>query len=189
MAYEPRKAAQLIAALILKNGGRDLDVLKAVKLVYLIDRESIKKYGYPVLDEPRVSMRLGPVNSCTYDFIKGEIPYEDTGWADFVTDKENHEIGLADEKLGLEDLDELSESDIECLDAVWGQHGNKEPLELRNWTHDRKNIPEWQDPNGGSVPIDIKSIFEAVGVPNAAEMAEQYEEMQALDRVFAKSKA
>lgn len=42
MSYEPRKAAQLIVYLILKSGGPALNVLKAVKLVYMIDRESIK---------------------------------------------------------------------------------------------------------------------------------------------------
>ena len=65
MTYEPKKAAQLIAYLILKSGQDRLYVLKTIKLVYLVDRESIKRFGFPVLDEKRCSMPHGPVNSMT----------------------------------------------------------------------------------------------------------------------------
>ena len=74
MSYNPRKAAQTIAFFAIKNSGRPINTLKAVKLVYLADREAIALYGSPIQDERRVAMPLGPVNSTTYDFIKGEVP-------------------------------------------------------------------------------------------------------------------
>ncbi len=52
--YNPVKAAQVIAYLAYKEPGKTLDVLKAIKLVYLADRESITQFGAPILDESRV---------------------------------------------------------------------------------------------------------------------------------------
>ena len=66
MSYDPRKAAQTIAYFSIKNGGKPLHVVRAVKLVYLADRESTARSGFPIQDETRVSMRHGPVNSSTY---------------------------------------------------------------------------------------------------------------------------
>ena len=41
MGYNPRKAAQVIAYYALKTGERSIDFIKAIKLVYLGDRERV----------------------------------------------------------------------------------------------------------------------------------------------------
>jgi len=75
-SYNARKAAQVIAYLAMKAGHARLPVLKAVKLVYLADRESLSRFGFPLLEEPQVSMPHGPVNSTTYSHINGEEDLE-----------------------------------------------------------------------------------------------------------------
>ena len=52
MTYDPRKAAQTIAYLTVKNGRTPLNILKAVKLVYLADREECAPIRVP---DPRRS--------------------------------------------------------------------------------------------------------------------------------------
>ena len=47
-----------------------LDVLKAVKLLYFIDRLHLRTYGRPVLGDFYVAMKLGPVPSHAYDELK-----------------------------------------------------------------------------------------------------------------------
>lgn len=184
MGYEPRKAAQLLAYLILKSGGEKLSVLKAIKLVYLVDRESIKRFGFPVLDEKRCSMPHGPVNSMTYDYVSGVYDTEECGWSDFLRDRENHDIALASRDIDPDALDELSEADIECADAVWERFGHMTKWQLRDWTHDPRNVPEWEEPNGGSAIIPLQRILNAVGVADAEQFVEAAKNFKEVDKAF-----
>lgn len=170
MSYDPRKAAQTIAYLAVKNGRKPLNVLKAIKLVYLADRESVRCSGFPIQDEPHYSMPHGPVNSTTYRFIQGEVPPEDArGWGEFLTDRNAHRVGLVNPQIDTDDLDELSDADISVIDSVWEQFGHMSGWELVDWTHDPNNVPEWEDPNGSSNPIPLRRMMEALGLSQAAE--------------------
>ncbi len=172
MSYDPRKAAQTIAYLTIKNGCEPLHVVKAVKLVYLADRESVGRYGFPIQDEPRVSMKHGPVNSKTYAFINGEYDPTQCGWAEFLNDRDNHRIGLADRKTSVDDLDELSDADIEVLDAVWARFGGMNQWQLRDWTHQNDNVPEWEDPGNTSTEIPLERMMRALEVEEAHRQSE-----------------
>ncbi|UXT64144.1 SocA family protein [Agrobacterium tumefaciens] len=184
MAYNPLKAAQIIARFIQRTESTSINVLKAVKLVYLADRESIARYGFPILDETRVSMPHGPVNSTTYSHINGEHDLAACGWSAVLEDKEHHQIALADPAITVDDLDELSDADLECIDAVWDQFGHMNQWDLRDWTHDPKNVPEWEDPTGGSNPIPLIRIMTALGMENATDLAEVVTDHRKVDRLF-----
>lgn len=188
MTYEPKKAAQLIAYLILKSGGQTLNVLKAVKLVYLVDRESIARFGFPVLDEKRCSLPHGPVNSLTYSYIAGDYDPEQSGWSEFLRDRENHNVALARPDIDVDSLDELSDADMECADVVWERFGAMTQWQLRDWTHDPRNIPEWEDPNGGSTEIPLQRIMHSVGVEGAENFTEVVETYRLIDQAFEKAR-
>ena len=176
-SYDPRKAAQTIAYLAVKNGRNPLNILKAVKLVYLADRESVRRHGFPIQEELHYSLPHGPVNTTTYAFMKGEVhPDLATGWGEFLADRSNHRIGLRNREIDLDELDELSDADIAILDAVWEQFGNMDPWQLRDWTHDPHNVPEWEDPNGSSQVIPLRRMMEALGIENAADQEEAVQE-------------
>lgn len=184
VAYNVKKAAQTIAYLALKNGGKPLPVLTAVKLVYLADRESIARYGFPIQAEARVSMRHGPVNSKTYSYIQGEEQTGAAEWAEYLRDREDHMIALSRTDLSPADLDELSDADVAALDAVWDQFGQWDRWTLVNWTHDPKNLPEWEDPGPSSNPIPLKRIMQAVQVPNAVDQAALVRDFDRIDSLF-----
>jgi len=181
--YNPVKAAQVIAYLARKTPGKSLDILKAVKLVYLADRESIARYGAPILDERRVSMPHGPVNSQTYSHMNGEHDLDACGWSAFLEDRANHQIAVKD---GISDdnLDELSDADIECLDEVWSKFGHMNKWQIRDWTHERSNIPEWENPNGSSSSIPLERIMSMVGVEGAAAQAEMLDNHNKVARLL-----
>lgn len=164
--YNPITAAQLIAYLALKTEGKIINVLKAIKLVYLADRESIKQWGVPILDENRYSMRHGPVNSLTYAHINGEYDLDACGWSAYLEDREDHLVAVKN-NIFVHDLNELSEADIQCLDAVWEKFGNMNQWQLVDWTHDGKNVPEWEDPNESSKIIPLERIMRVVGVKDS----------------------
>ena len=184
MSYNPRKAAQTIAYLALKNCARPLNVVKAVKLVYLADRESVAQYGFPIQDEPRVSMKHGPVNSKTYAYINGENDTAKNGWSEFLTDRANHEIGLATENITVDDLDELSDADLEVLDRVWDRFGGMDQWRLRDWTHQTNNVPEWEDPGNTSTEIPLERMMRSVGIKDAREQVEVVESLENAQRVL-----
>lgn len=181
--YNARKAAQVIAFFAMRCAGRSMHVVKAAKLVYLADRESIKEFGFPILDESRVSMKHGPVNSTTYAHINGEYDLAACGWSDFVRDRADHQIS-ANTSVGEDDLDELSDADIDCLNTVWKRFGHMTEWELRDWTHDRRNVPEWENPGNTSIPIPLERIMTAVGIENSDEQAEVIRDHQRIARVF-----
>jgi len=172
MSYDPRKAAQTIAYFAMKNGRHPLNIVKAVKLVYLADRESVSKTGFPIQDEPRVSMKHGPVNSKTYSFINGEYEPVQCGWSEFLSDRSNHRIGLARADLSVDDLDELSDADIQTFDDVWDKFGRMNQWDLVEWTHKTKNVPEWENPGNSSFEIPIERMMRALSIQDASEQAE-----------------
>jgi uncharacterized phage-associated protein len=182
--FNARKAAQVVAYLALKAPARSLPVIKAVKLVYLSDRDSIKTWGFPILDEPHVSMPHGPVNGTTYSHICGEYDLAGCGWSEFLDDRADHMIAACD-GVSVDALDELSEADMQCLDRTWARFGWMDKWALRDWTHDRKNVPEWEDPHGSSRPIPLERIMTMVGIQNVDERAALVNDHREIDGVFA----
>lgn len=173
MPYLPRKAAQIIAFFAMKEGGK-INVLKVIKLVYLADRESVRRRGHPILDESRVSMPHGPVNSLTLDYLNG-FYRDDGGWSQFLTDRANNDVGLANSEITHEMLDELSQREISILENIWAEFGDMDRFDLADWTHD--NVAEWEDPNGSSRQIPLERMISAVGLDKPIERARELESL------------
>lgn len=184
MSYNARKAAQTIAFFAMKNGTRPLEVIKAVKLIYLADRESVRRFGFPIQDEDRVSMPHGPVNSATYSMINGEYDATASGWADFVRDREDNSLSLARDDLTEDDLDELSDADIDVLNAVWDQFGHMGKWQLRDWTHVQANVPEWENPGQSSCLIPIERMMAHLDVQNVEGQAAAVRDFDHIDTLF-----
>jgi uncharacterized phage-associated protein len=180
--FNARKAAQVVAYLANKAPNARLNILKAIKLVYLADRESMRQSGFPILDDDRFSMPHGPVNSTTLRFANGEM--EDVGWSELIEDRANHELAVTDTGKAC-DWDELSDAEIECLDKVWQNFGHMDKYALRDWTHDPKNVPEWEDPNGSSAPIPVRRILQNLSVKNADAHSQVIDDHRRINRLLA----
>jgi uncharacterized phage-associated protein len=185
MSYNPRKAAQTIAFFALKNGSVALDMLKAIKLVYLADRESIRRFGFPIQSETRVSMQHGPVNSTTYDYLKGEVrDHQKRPWLEFLESAEKNRVSLSKRKVSVDDLDELSDADVVALEATWEEFGSFGTWELVDWTHDPNNLPEWEDPGKSSKVIPLRRMMQAVGVDDPQAHVDRLQDQQGIDAIF-----
>lgn len=172
--YEVARAAQILAYFALRTKTRSLNILKAMKLVYLSDRESIRLCGEPLLEEPRFALPRGPVNHMTYE-LAGARAGHPVEWTRYLYSRgEGNDITVRG-NVGFSALDELSESDIECLDKVWRDFGWMEEHVLCAWTHKPENVPEWSDPKGGRLPITLESMMTALAIPNARRRAEDLE--------------
>jgi uncharacterized phage-associated protein len=179
--FKARKAAQ-VAAFFAKAQGGTINVLKLVKLIYLADREFLNRYDATITNDRFVSMDHGPVNSMTLDYIDG-CKLERDAWDVFITDRADYELGLVNPNLAIEDLDELSEAEIEVLEETWMTFGKMTKYQIRDYTH--KNCPEWEDPKGSSAPIPFERILKFLGKEHSSSLANRIESERALDAVFA----
>lgn len=181
--FDDCKAAQVVAFFVRRSGG-SINVLKATKLLYLSDRNHMERFGFPITNDNYVSMPYGPVNSLSYNAMNGQIQAD--GWNEFIADKANYEIALRN-PVDDDDLDELSDAELETLGSVWEKFGAFDQWQIAEWTHD--NCPEWEDPDGSSFPIPHERILKFLGHANAGELAGEILAQMQLDKVFAKLRA
>ena len=166
--FSERKAAEAAAFLLLRGGGK-LDLLKVMKLMYLAERVSFKKYGGSITGDSFVSMRHGPVLSGTYDLTGGYSDARSGGWwKRLVSDRAGYQIEINPDA-GISNPDEdllgLSDADVDCLETVWTNFGHLDKWELVDYTHE--HCPEWVDPGNSSRPIPVSRLLKALGFGEA----------------------
>jgi len=181
------RTAQAAAFLLFRAGGK-LPLIKLVKLLYLAERLSLKKYGEPITGDKLVSMPHGPVLSMTYDLINGALPSVEGGWDSWISDRASHMVALRDRsriRSPEADLLELSESDLEILNDVWNEFGHWDRWALVRYTHSDA-CPEWDDPEGSSRPIQHEALFLKLGysAEQSAELAERLSAQSSLNKSF-----
>lgn len=181
--FDERKASQAAAFLLFRAGGR-LPVIKLIKLMYLAERLSLKRYGETLTGDRLVAMPHGPVLSYTYDLIQGAYEPSAGGWDTWVSDRAGHDVELNDKSMirsPEDDLLALSESDLEVLSEVWGEFGHWDRFRLRDFTHSGA-CPEWTDPNGSSTPLTYRHVLSCLGYSpeSAAAIADRIAQQQAL---------
>jgi uncharacterized phage-associated protein len=181
--FEDRKAAQVAAFFCEKAGGR-IDVLKIVKLIYLSDRKSMETSAFPITNDRFVSMPHGPVNSLTMNCIDGNV--ESGAWSDLIRARSGYQVGLA-RTLEEDDIDELSDFELDILESVWSDFGGMSKWEIRDWTH--AHCPEWEDPNGSSNPIPHERVLKFLGVANADTISQEIASDRAVSASFKRLEA
>lgn len=181
--FNERKAAQ-VAAWFLRQSGRRMAHLKLMKLMYLADREALNEFGFPITGDHPMSMPHGPVLTMTLDLVNGDVESCEDGWESWICDREDHEVSLRDRAGASEVLDQISAAEIDVLEKVWRQFGHMGKWQIRDYTHD--HCPEWQDPQGSSIPIPFERIFTALGrsKDEAAQLAERIAEQQRIGKLF-----
>jgi len=86
----------------------------------------------------------------------GEDPDSPSIWASHISEPSSYEVHLESDA----GQDELSQAEVELLEKVFQEHGNKSRWELVELTH---KLPEWKNPQGGAIPITYRDILKAGG--------------------------
>ena len=142
------------ACQFLKREGGSINIMKLVKLIYLLDRLSVARRGIPVVGGAYFSLPNGPITSEFLDLINSGCLWgaKDCHWDEFLSDRKDHEVAMIKEA----PRDHLSDSEIDLIDAVYQEHGKRNQWELRDWCHE--HCGEWSPLQEGRERIDIESV-------------------------------
>lgn len=167
---------------------------KAVKLLFLADREHLFRFGRPITGDSSDALPYGPVPSHMLSTLGGmETILSEDGLPDqvsvdartlaksFVLETGKHPTYRAIET---PDLDQLSESDIMVLDKIAEEFGHRAFDEIYNFTHALKAYATvWQE---GSTrrkfPMKFEDFF--LDAPDRQFMLEEMIENQAIREAF-----
>jgi uncharacterized phage-associated protein len=156
LRFREVKTTQVAARLLELRGGR-MSYLKLIKLLYIIDREALLRWGRPVTGDRYISMDHGPVLSQTLNLITEEPrPDEHTSWAEHISPPENFEVHLKNSAA----TGELSDAELRLIDEIFDRYGRMNRWDLVDLVH---LFREWQDPEGSAIPIQYCDILKAGG--------------------------
>ena len=166
--FKEERATQL-ASMILKMRGGKMHYLKLIKLMYLIDREALLRWGWSMTRDKYVSMDNGCVLSRTYSLIREET-LGASYWKKFISEPQGWQVSLLAEP----EFDELSKAEVGLIEEIYKEFGHWNRWKLVDYTH---SLPEWTDPKGSSIPIEYKEVMKAVGKSDQ-EIAETMSELE-----------
>ncbi|MEC4815828.1 MAG: Panacea domain-containing protein [Scytonema sp. PMC 1069.18] len=155
--FQESKAVQA-AAILLKLRGGKMSYMKLIKLLYLVDREALLRWGRPVTYDSYVSMRHGPVLSEVLDRIsEGDPPGVTSIWNQYISEPRKYEVELKQDC----PPDDLSEAEEQLICEIFNKFGHNTRWELVELLHEV--LPEWKNPGNSSIPIEYHDILKAGG--------------------------
>jgi len=176
------KATETACEFLERSGGQ-INIMKLLNLCYLLDRMSLDQRGIPVVGGDYLSMRNGPVTSELLDLINaGRLEGEPNAcWEHSISDRVNHEIKLEQKP----ERQQVSESELELIEAVWQEHGQRDQWQLVEWCH--AHCGEWTPQARGCAPIAVERIAQALGkAPEIVrKLTREAAELNQLDEIFA----
>jgi uncharacterized phage-associated protein len=150
IVFQFNRAKAVETVLYLAQRVSDHDVYGLCKLLYLVDKTSLERYGRFLFGESYSAMKQGATPSNTYDLLKQARVKPING----VRVEGDTIIPERDS-----DLDYLSESDIECLDDIISRFGEASYIDRRMQAHDEAYHAAWSKRGKkGSVRIPVESI-------------------------------
>jgi uncharacterized phage-associated protein len=177
VGFDSAKAAQAAAYFALQSEGK-IEKLKLIKLLYLAEREAMLRHDHPMFYDEFYSLKDGPICSNALNGINGGIDRET--WAKYV--RRNGNIITPVKRFERSDLDELSNAEIDILEALWDNFSGYTASQIRRYTHEQ--CPEYNEVTTGRLPITYLSVFEALGKPDPKGLAESVEEVRRAEVVL-----
>jgi uncharacterized phage-associated protein len=157
--FNQRKATQVAGMLLqLRQNDGVMSYMKLIKLMYLIDREALLRWGWSMTGDDYVSMKHGQVLSKTFNLIR-QLIFGDMYWYRFISapfgDKE---VRLLQEP----ESDELSRADRALIQEIFDRFGTWERFALAKYTHDE--LPEYQETTS-SIPTEYEEVMRKSNIP------------------------
>jgi uncharacterized phage-associated protein len=133
--YDALKIKAVFLYVLNKMNGANM--LSALKIIYFANKKHLKSFGRPLIEDDFIAMPRGPVPSFLYDAIncaKGK-DYRDRPNVKILNDSFTSGWGHTLIPNATADMEELSKSDISCLDASIEENGGCSATELTEKSH------------------------------------------------------
>jgi len=183
--FTERKATQIAAFFLDKAGGK-MSPIKLIKMMYLADRESYRKYCFPISDDDVAAMKHGPVLVGTLNLTISPSGYWSNliskwnghsvdrlhSWYDQIPESEFdiHQVELIRELDTERDRGELSKGGMDIMESIFNEYGSMSCKDVVDNTH---KLEEWErNYKNGYMTIRPEHILRAVG--KGREEAETY---------------
>jgi uncharacterized phage-associated protein len=140
--FDPQKTLEVLLYIAHNSN----DMYNALKVLYFADNNHLEKYGRLISGESYVAMKEGPVPSGAYDIIKtvrGDAIFQLTG---LHLEDAFHMDGNFIVPHRKPNMELISESDIECLNAAIEKYGHMPFGQLKQLSHQEKAY-QAADPN------------------------------------------
>ena len=152
------KRSTQAAALLIKRNANQLNYMKLIKLLYIVDRTALIKWQQPITGDKYYSLPRGPIVSTILDKISsGPNPAIQDYWSSVI--RKSTEDSYAVTTISEPEYDELSKREIRLLTSIDDKFKTYSQWDMVDYCH--HNLPEWKDPNGSSDQITIEDILKA----------------------------
>lgn len=122
----------------LKQLGGTTDMHKLCKILYFADQRHLSKYGRAITGDTYIAMQYGPVPSNVDDILKairGDSYFSSSSEIQPLKTSLTFENRFNLRALKAPDMDELSDSDVECLDYAIDLCKNMSFGQLTEYSH------------------------------------------------------
>jgi uncharacterized phage-associated protein len=177
---DTRKAIEAAATLLSLAPHRLMSRKRLLALLYLADRESLKRSGRPIVGGRLVAMDYGPIHSEVYDLIKGSHSQRAPWSRHFQNEgylvKLVHDLGSA----------ALSRNEVTLLNQISDERLGQDDWDIAQETHFEEYDKNYHE--GTSTPIPLEHLIEAVGrAKDKDAILRDAEEKAFFDKMFARA--
>lgn len=144
--FNEQKLVEIVAYLLSKESVDQKNYTKLLKVLYLCEREALKKWGRPIIGDELISMSNGTLLSKTYDLIKYNKLHEDGIWPQYISPKNNYEIDILKDP----GINNLSIAELKLIEEIFEQFKDYTFGDMIDYTHE---LPEWEDPKNKGVQV------------------------------------
>jgi hypothetical protein len=176
--FNPLKSAQ-VAAYFLKLHGGPMSKYILLKMLYLSDREALKRWNVPITGDEPHSMELGPVPSHIYDLTKNGVRFDEI-WTPIIKTESKKSLSLESDP----GRDELSDEEVELIEEIYQNFKGFDFEKMKDFCH---KLPEYDGSVGkSSKPIKFETLLNCIGktAEQIKYIADSEHEMRILRNAF-----
>ena len=178
--FNEKKSTQAAGRFLVLAGG-EMNYMLLIKLLYLLDREMLRRRGRTVTGDEYYSMKLGPVLSEVHDLITEQQPPDQKSfWAIHISEPRSFKVRLlCDPGNG-----KLSEAEEEMIGEIFGHYGHYDPFKLVDHLHE--TLPEWTPVTHGREFLPRTKILSALGKTEEEihEIQSEIDNLAVIDSLF-----
>ena len=177
LLFKEEKITQ-IASLIIKLHQGSIEYSKLIKLLYIVDRSALLKWGSPSTYDDYILTKCGFVLTNTLDIIEGRLESKDF-WNVYISEPDCYEVKL----LQTCPTSQLSKAEVDLIEEVFREYGYKSNLAL---TEEHYKFPEWRDFQGSPLQITYRDILKAEGKleEEIKDIEEELEHLEFVHQLF-----